>query len=46
MIFEIVKLTNFQNFTFWKINNLVEFFKFRKPKFGSKNLPILELLVY
>ena len=32
MVFEIVKLTNFQNFTIWKIKKVMEFYPICKTK--------------
>ena len=36
-ILGILVIANFWNFLSWKINKLLEFFEFGKPKFGSKN---------
>ena len=36
-ILEMFQIRNFWNCRNWKINKFVEFFRFVKPKFGSKN---------
>ena len=45
-IFRIFQFRNFWDSRSWKINEFLEFFKFRKPKFVFQKLAILELFVH